>query len=76
MEYRIRNRRVALDRVTWVAGPVEGPLVAQCSAHGAPRAARVEGDDVVFVRPERRVAAGQSVVLYAGDEVVGSGMVV
>jgi tRNA-specific 2-thiouridylase len=30
---------------------------------------------VRFERPERRVAPGQSVVLYRGDEVVGGGLV-
>jgi tRNA U34 2-thiouridine synthase MnmA/TrmU len=29
---------------------------------------------VRFDRPERRVAPGQSVVLYVGDEVVGGGI--
>ena len=58
-----------------------GPVVAQCSAHGEPRAGhgapsrpadgRVE---VRFAAPHRRVAAGQSVVLYQGDEVVGGGI--
>jgi tRNA-specific 2-thiouridylase len=28
-----------------------------------------------FHEPQRRVAAGQSVVLYDGDEVVGGGLV-
>ena len=74
-----------LERVVWADGPVIGPVGAQCSAHGAPRAAQVApeagsgpGADrarVVFDRPERRVAVGQSVVLYEGDEVVGGGLV-
>jgi tRNA-uridine 2-sulfurtransferase len=71
---------VELERVVWAGGPLSGPLAAQCSAHGRPRAARVEpvGDGdrarVEFDRPERRVAPGQSVVLYDGDEVVGGGL--
>jgi tRNA-specific 2-thiouridylase len=65
--------RVALDDLTWVGSPVRGPLLAQSSAHGVPRPARVEGDAVVFDEPARRVAPGQSVVLYDGDEVVGAG---
>jgi tRNA-specific 2-thiouridylase len=56
----------------WVAGPVEGPLLAQTSAHGVPRPARVVGDAVHFDPPARRVAPGQSVVLYEGDEVVAA----
>jgi tRNA-uridine 2-sulfurtransferase len=75
---------VALDRVVWADGPVSGRVTAQCSAHGVPRAAVVEagpsadrGGPVVVVRfeePQRRVAPGQSVVLYHGDEVVGGGV--
>jgi tRNA-specific 2-thiouridylase len=71
-----------LDRVVWAAGPVTGPLTAQCSAHGRPRAVSVEPAGVdasaarlTFEEPQRRVAAGQSVVLYDGDEVVGGGLV-
>ena len=71
---------VALEQVVWADGPVAGPVEVQCSAHGAPRAATVEGDAgdalvaVRFAARQRRVAAGQSVVLYAGDEVVGGGI--
>ena len=71
----LRTDRVALDRVTWTAGPVDGPLLAQASAHGDPRPCRVVGNDVVWDEPTRRVAPAQSVVLYEGDEVVGSGQV-
>ncbi len=69
---------VRLERVVWAAGPVAGAVAAQCSAHGAPRAARVTADGagavVRFDQAARRVAPGQSVVLYAGDEVVGGGI--
>jgi tRNA-specific 2-thiouridylase len=71
---------VRLDSMVWAAGPVAGPVNAQCSAHGAPRPARVApggaSATVVFDRPERRVAVGQSVVLYdpATDQVLGGGL--
>jgi tRNA-specific 2-thiouridylase len=70
---------VRLERVVWAAGPVDGAVSAQASAHGAARPATVEpvgGDGAVvrFARPQRRVAAGQSVVLYDGDEVVAGGV--
>ncbi|MDD9371623.1 MAG: tRNA 2-thiouridine(34) synthase MnmA, partial [Acidimicrobiales bacterium] len=70
-----------LEQVVWAAHPVAGPVTAQCSAHGAPRAATVEpaadGDRVTvrFDEPHRRVAVGQSVVLYEADQVVGGGVV-
>ena len=66
--------QVELDHLAWVAGPIGGTLAAQTSAHGAPRACRAEDDVVRFDEPTRRVAPGQSVVLYAGDEVVGGGI--
>ena len=66
--------RIELDAVSWVAGEVGGRLLAQCSAHGMPRPCRVDGDAVVLDAPARRVAAGQSVVLYAGDLVVAAGI--
>ncbi|HEV7762173.1 MAG TPA: tRNA 2-thiouridine(34) synthase MnmA [Acidimicrobiales bacterium] len=75
--------QVDLTDVVWAAGPVDGPVTAQCSAHGAPRPAQVTTATATataatlrFDRPERRVAPGQSVVLYQGDEVVGGGLVV
>jgi tRNA-specific 2-thiouridylase len=69
-----------LDGVTWASGPVTGDVGAQCSAHGVPRPATVvpaAGDRAVvrFATPQRRVAVGQSVVLYEGDQVVGGGLV-
>jgi tRNA-uridine 2-sulfurtransferase len=71
---------LVLDQLVWADGPVSGPLAAQCSAHGRPRPVLVEavGDRtarLTFGRQERRVAPGQSVVLYDGDEVVGGGLV-
>lgn len=70
-----------LGRVTWARTPpaAGATLAAQCTAHGAPRSATVvaSGDGAVvrFATPQRRVARGQSVVLYEGDEVVGGGIV-
>ncbi|MGH3280230.1 MAG: tRNA 2-thiouridine(34) synthase MnmA [Trebonia sp.] len=50
------------------------PLHAQVSAHGRPVAATWSADGrVVLAEPIRRVAPGQSVVLYRGDAVVGGG---
>ncbi|MBV8461778.1 MAG: tRNA 2-thiouridine(34) synthase MnmA [Acidimicrobiales bacterium] len=74
---------VDLGRLAWVDDPMtEGPAVAQCSAHGRPVPCRVQGRGdnrlvVVFAEPERRVAPGQTVALYAADDpdrVVGSGI--
>jgi tRNA-specific 2-thiouridylase len=65
---------VRLEQLAWTHRPVEGELLAQCSAHGEPAAATVEGDRLRWASPRRRVAPGQSVVLYDGDTVVGSAL--
>ncbi|MPY94726.1 MAG: tRNA 2-thiouridine(34) synthase MnmA [Acidimicrobiia bacterium] len=67
---------VDLGDLRWCSGPVEGPLLAQCSAHGTPRPATVRGDRLTWSAPSRRVAPGQAVVLYEGDEVVGGAVAV
>ena len=62
---------------TWVAGPLAaGPSCsAQASAHGRPRPAVLTETGVRYLEgPDRRVAPGQTVALYGGDEVVGSGI--
>lgn len=66
--------RVVLTDLAWVGAAVPGSLLAQVSAHGVPRRARVDGTAVVFDEPGRRVAPGQSVVLYDDDVVVGGGV--
>ena len=66
----------------WVddAAPM-GPHRVQTSAHGAALAARIDqasdgGLVVHWDEPQRRVAPGQSVVAYQGDQVVGGGTAV
>jgi tRNA-specific 2-thiouridylase len=65
--------RVAVPDLGWIGTPDRGPLLAQTSAHGVARPCHVAGSDVVFDAPGRRVAPGQSVVLYRGDLVVAAG---
>jgi tRNA-specific 2-thiouridylase len=67
--------QAVLVDLTWVGPPERGSLTGQVSAHGVPRPCRVEGTTVLFDEPVRRVAPGQSVVLYDGDIVVGGGVV-
>jgi tRNA-specific 2-thiouridylase len=65
-----------------------GGVTAQASAHGEPIAVEsvvlLDGEDegrdastvaLGWVEPQRRVAPGQTVVLYAGDVVLGGGLV-
>lgn len=70
---------VAIAGPTWVDEPVSGRLEVQVSAHGAAHPAEVapgDGDRLVvrFDEPIRRVAPGQSVVLYRADDVLGGGL--
>jgi len=66
--------------VSWVEREFAGAVLVQCSAHGTPQPATVEPDgDAVVVRwaaPQRRVAPGQSVVLYDPTDtfVLGGGI--
>ena len=65
---------VRIEAMTWVHEPVAGDVLVQCSAHGRAVPATVDDDVVRLREPMRRVAPGQSVVLYRGDEVVGGGI--
>ncbi len=74
--------RPSLDvgAMTWVDEPVRGEVLVQSSAHGDPRGATVSDVDdhleVVWHDPQRRVAPGQSVVLYdlTDTRVLGGGI--
>ena len=69
-----------VTKVSWVDGPVTGDMRVQCSAHGEARPATVgvtaRGVDVRWHEPQRRVAPGQSVVLYDPTDryVLGGGI--
>ncbi len=70
---------VRADRPVWTDGtPRTGPIscLAQMRAHGEPLPATATLDgDVLLVElaePTRGIAAGQAVVLYDGDVVIGS----
>lgn len=71
---------VEVAGVVWADGPRSGRFGVQVSAHGRAMAATVTpvgGSDAATVtwdEPQRRVAPGQSVVVYDGDEVVGGGL--
>jgi tRNA-specific 2-thiouridylase len=67
---------VALTERTWVRSQlaVGTPVLAQASAHGRPFEAVVTDEGLGYDVARRRVAPGQTVALYVGDEVVGSGI--
>ena len=67
---------VELTERTWVHGPLAvGSLaLAQSSAHGHARPVRLGETGVAYLEgPQRRVAPGQTVAIYLGEQVVGSG---
>ena len=66
--------RVELTSLTWVNGAAHGPVLAQCSAHAPAVDAEFDGGTVRFAGRQRRVAPGQSVVLYRDDDVLGGGI--
>jgi tRNA-specific 2-thiouridylase len=68
----------ALRDVTWAQRPVAGDVRAQCSAHGSALDATFDAvsSTLTWAEPHRRVAPGQAVVLYDGDEVLGGGIAV
>lgn len=67
---------VAVTAWTWTGEPLaEGTRIEiQASAHGHPLPGTWTGAGVAFDRPTRKVAAGQSVVAYLGDRVLGGGV--
>jgi len=76
------TRELALEDVCWIAGetPAPGSYLVRMRHTGELREARVEtGDDglvhVSLPEPVRRVAPGQSAVVYDGLRVLGGGVV-
>ncbi len=67
---------VVVGQLCWVREPVEGLVEVQASAHGDAVGGTFAGATVTFAVPQRRVAPGQSVVFYRGDEVLGGGIAV
>jgi len=65
-----------VDAIAWSGPELSGDFDVQTSAHGRPAGACLDGSRLVWDEPHRRVAAGQSVVLYDGDRVVGGGLAV
>lgn len=69
---------IEVTGLSWVdeAPSPDQAVEVQVSAHGRPTAGRWLPGGVALEEPIRRVAPGQSVVLYHGDAVVGGGVAV
>jgi tRNA-specific 2-thiouridylase len=75
-ENDLLDTAVSLTERTWVheAVPAGTAVLAQASAHGRVYRAVVTDGGLGYDVPRRRVAPGQTVAVYLGDEVVGSGI--
>lgn len=75
-EEQLATRFWPLSQWTSVAGrlPIGAAIEAQASAHGRPRRGVLEAGGVRLDEPARRVAPGQLVACYLGDEVIASGV--
>ncbi len=83
-EEELFTDRVAVERVSWLAGtaPASGEAIAAKARYKAEAAPAVllsvHGDDVVvrFERRQRALTPGQAIAFYRGDEVLGGGTIV
>ncbi|MDQ1393256.1 MAG: tRNA-uridine 2-sulfurtransferase [Acidimicrobiaceae bacterium] len=74
----LMDDHLTLSDMSWVDQPlaIGTTVTVQTSAHGRPGGGVFAGaGEVHLAEAVRRVAAGQSVVLYDGDEVTGGGIV-
>ena len=65
-----------IGTVTWADQPYTGDVMVQCSAHGVAVPGSFDGEVVHWRDPQRRVAPGQSVVLFDATDryVLGGGV--
>lgn len=85
VESRLSQREVKLEQVNWIAGRapnsslLSSPLLARIRHRGelVPCGIKfVAGQTVVvFTKPPEAIAAGQSLVLYRGQECLGGGVI-
>ncbi len=77
-EADLLERSTTMRDLTWADAAVHGAVLGQCSAHGPALGATFDAETATLTwdEPRRRVAPGQAVVLYDGDEVVGGGLAV
>jgi tRNA-specific 2-thiouridylase len=79
-DHDLQRELSEIGSLTWADDVVEGDVLVQVSAHGTPLAASAHltpgGLVLRWVEPQRKVAPGQSVVLYdlADERVLGGGI--
>ncbi len=67
--------RIALEQVTFVGPPVDGPVSVQYRAHGNAVAGILEKQQLTFETAQHGVAPGQTVAFYSGEEVLGGAII-
>lgn len=71
------RREIGLHDIHWIhEAPADGDMLeARLRHRGQLKRCTLQGSTLQLEEPERAAAAGQSVVLYRGDEVLGGGIV-
>ncbi|HET6622377.1 MAG TPA: tRNA-specific 2-thiouridylase, partial [Candidatus Saccharimonadales bacterium] len=71
------RQELHLDHLHWINHPPKATdkLRVRLRHRGELKTAVLDGDRLKLDEPERAVAAGQSAVIYRGDEVLGGGIV-
>ena len=72
----LRDDMTAFRQPVWADEPFTGTALVQASAHGDALPADVHEDYVEWAAPRDRIAPGQSLVFYDGDDVIGGGLTV
>ena len=69
--------QIELGDVHWIGQPPQSDdaLTVRLRHRGALRPCQLDGHSLRLASPERAVAAGQSAVIYRGEEVLGGGIV-
>jgi tRNA-uridine 2-sulfurtransferase len=73
----LQRPSVELTQLVWSDQPVTGPVRVQWSAHGATRSGHLDqAGTITWDEPQRRIAPGQSVVIYDATDchVLGGGI--
>jgi tRNA-specific 2-thiouridylase len=63
-EAALFDAELAVEAMVWADQPYSGEVMVQCSAHGVALPAQFHDGTVRWSTPQRRVAPGQSVVLF------------
>lgn len=81
-EEELYSRRLAADKVNWISGKApREPLTARAKIRYKSREAEAtvfsknDSVDVHFTQPQKAVTAGQAIVFYNADEILGGGII-